>query len=175
MSVLTKENLNPILIYKEITMIRVDNSIEAALSLLEQYGYKIEAPAERFKPREDSYWLCNAEGQPRKSSVRYTGEVNNYSFFSTIAAALSFEKLRKQMAIQFEFLDQHDPSYVPDWTDDAEENWFVYYSHDYESWSCLSSNDVSPFGQMTVVYMPYEVATKFINMANAGLIEGLDL
>ena len=152
------------------------NSIRDALSLLEHHGYKIEAPAEKFKPRENNWWYCSLTGVPMKTgALSQFQELQDYRLFATRRDALEFDRLRKQMAIQFEFLNQYDPSYVPDWTDDSEDKWFVYYSHGYESWSCLSSIDVNPFGQMTVVYMPYEVASKFCNMANAGLIEGLEV
>ena len=86
--------------------------------------------------------------------------------------ALEFERLRKQMAIQFEFLKQHASDWVPVWKADVKpDKWSVYYSHIECGWEItLHRNDES-----VRVNMPKEVAEKFCEMANNGVIEGLEV
>jgi hypothetical protein len=145
---------------------------EQMKALQEGNSITIEPPKkepEKFRCREDNKWYCtlNIVDYARTSIPK--SAVDSYLYKATREEALEFEKLRKQLAIQFEFLKQHAPDWKPDWGSIGDAFYHVYYDHrnkvwSYDSWSSL---------EIATVHMPQKVAEKFCNLANTGLIEGL--
>jgi hypothetical protein len=153
------------------TITLTDEQMEA---LQEGKSITIEPPKKepkKFRCHEANRWFCDLEGKPEGAMFTARGERENYAYQATKQEALEFEKLRKQLAIQFEFLKLHAPDWKPDWKDAEQEKCRVYYNHNRKIWLRESGLTF----EILTIHMPKEVAGKFCGMANAGLIEGLEV
>ena len=140
---------------------------EQAKALCEGNAITIQPPQQTFSCRKTNSYGAKFSGVVDKYVVT-EDQIANYAYQATRAEAEEFETLRRNLAIQFEFTKQHDPYFRFVLEKDA-----CYISFDVESrkWVyCISSFFCVP----TVAYMPKAVAEKFCDMANKGLIEGLE-
>jgi hypothetical protein len=148
---------------------------EQMKALQEGKSITIEPPKkepEKFKCRVNGRYYANLDGTIRDKGYGGPSEIENYSLLATKEEAIEFEKLRKHLAIQFEFLKQHAPDWKPDWSGSrTATNHFVYYSFLHNGWRFDTRTCSNTFG----VFMPEELAHKFCLMANEGLIEGLEI
>jgi hypothetical protein len=126
---------------------------------------------EKFRCREENRYFATRSGIANSSINRHQEEFDNYAYQSTEQEALEFENLRKQLAIQFEFLKQHAPDYKPNWLNKREPKNYCFYDHELRKWRDGCEYAI----QVVKVYMPLEVAELFCEMANSRIIEGLEL
>lgn len=140
---------------------------EQAQALCEGRAVTIQPSQPTFSCRKTNSYGATFSGEVDYFSPNET-ETTNYAYQATRAEAEEFEALRKNLAIQFEFLKQHDPDFKFVLHKD---NYYVTFDTEDKKWAYYTS---SFFRTSTAVYMPKVVAEKFCDMANKGLIEGLE-
>jgi hypothetical protein len=123
-----------------------------------------------FKARRSNAFFCGLDEESEKSCHPISEKLNNYSLFTNRSEALEFDAIRKQVAIQFEFLKQHAPAYEPDFSLGYIPKYYVIFNTATKTWSKDFCKCIYTPG---TVYMPQDVANKFCELANKGLIRGL--
>lgn len=92
--------------------------------------------------------------------------LDNYLAFASEESAKEFNKIRKQLAIQFEFKRQHQTNPA------LHCEYFPMYHSSHDAWV---SEFVNSMIRSPMVRMTKDVCDKFCEMANNDLIEGLEI
>lgn len=119
----------------------------------------------KWEPKHGPYYVCSS-GEITAIPQRQTDD-NGVTRLTRKQAEKAAKKMRTFNRL-LAYVDEHAPDYVPDWDDQYEKKYYVYYDNSSSGWSLSYDQTDQTAG---TVYMPKEVANELSNKLNNGRVE----